>query len=91
MRVHWSNKALTQLADIADYLRQYSASAADKLEDDLIVASQRLADYPKLGRIVPEGSFEQVRELLVGSHRLVYVAADFGVEIIAVLHQAQRR
>lgn len=91
MRVHWSSKALEQLADIADYLRQYSAGAATRVEDELIVASQRLANYPQLGRVVPEGSFDEVRELLVGSYRLVYIVTDFSIEIITVLHQAQRR
>ena len=66
MRVHWSNKVFGQLADIADYLRQYSAGAATRAEDELIAASQRLADYPQLGRVVLEGSFDEVRELLVG-------------------------
>jgi plasmid stabilization system protein ParE len=40
---------------------------------------------------VPEGNYPAVRELFVGKYRLVYVAGDFNVEIIAVIHQAQRR
>lgn len=91
MRVHWSNKALDQLAGIADYLRPYSAQMASRLEDDLIAASERLADYPRMGRVVPEGNFDEVRELLIEKYRLVYVVTDFTIEIIAVLHQAQRR
>ena len=69
----------------------YSAATADRLSNELIAASYRLADFPRLGRALPEGNFAEVRELLAGKYRLVYVAGDFQVEIIAVLHQAMRR
>ena len=91
MRVHWSNKALAQLADIAEGLQLHSATAADRLADELVAASHRLADFPHLGRALPEGNFSEVRELFVGKYRLVYTANNFQVDIIAVLHQAQRR
>lgn len=91
MRVHWSSKALAQLADITEGLQLHAAPAADQLADELIAASYRLADFPQLGRMLPEGNFAEVRELFVGKYRLVYTAGDFQVEIIAVLHQAQRR
>ena len=91
MRVHWSNKALLQLADITEGLQQYSAATAERVSDELITTSLRLGDFPKSSRVVPEGNYSAVRELFVGKYRLVYVAGDFTVEIIAVIHQAQRR
>lgn len=91
MQVHWSHKALAQLADIAEGLQVHSVEAADRLADELIAASHRLADFPLLGRVVPEGNFPQVRELFIGKYRLVYTAGDLQIEIIAVLHQARRR
>ncbi len=91
MRVHWSNKALSQLAGITEGLQQYSAAAAERVADELVTASLRLGEFPELGRVVPEGNYPAVRELFVGKYRLVYVAGDFTVEIIAVIHQAQRR
>jgi len=57
----------------------------------LIAASYRLAAFPQLGRMLPEGNFAEVRELFVRKYRLVYTAGDFQIEIIAVLHQVQRR
>ncbi len=91
MQVHWSNKALSQLADIIEGLQAYSVDAADRLADELIAASHRLAAFPLLGRQVPEGNFPQVRELFVSNYRLVYTAGDLQIEIIAVLHQSRRR
>lgn len=41
--------------------------------------------------MLPEGNFAEVRELFVEKYRLGYTADDFQIEIIAVLHQAQRR
>ena len=69
----------------------YSATAAERMEDDLIAASLRLGDFPHLGRMGPEGNYPEVRELFVGKYRLVYTVGDFAVEIITVVHQAQRR
>lgn len=91
MRVHWSRKASQQLVDITEALRPYSAAAAEKNEDKLIAASHLLADFPEMGRVVPEGNYSKVREVFVGNYRLVYTVGDFEVEVIAVLHQAQRR
>ncbi|HEX8504643.1 MAG TPA: type II toxin-antitoxin system RelE/ParE family toxin [Hymenobacter sp.] len=82
---------MAQLADITEGLAVYSAAAADRLGDELIAASYRLADFPQLGRALPEANFAELRELLVKKYRLVYTAGDFQIEIIAVLHQAQRR
>ena len=91
MRVHWSSKALTQLSDLITGLRQYSEAAAERVEDELIAASLRLGNFPQLGRVVPESKLLAVRELFVGKYRLVYMAGDFTIEIISVLHQAQQR
>lgn len=91
MRVHWSNKALTQLASIVSKLDEYSPAAAERLGNDLVTASLRLADFPQLGRTVPEGNYPEVRELFVSKYRLIYTVGDFAVEIISVVHQKQQR
>ncbi|OGX90698.1 type II toxin-antitoxin system RelE/ParE family toxin [Hymenobacter coccineus] len=82
---------MAQLADITDGLQLRSVAAAYLLVDELMASAARLADFPYLGRALPEGNFPEVRELYVGKYRLVYTAGDFQVDIIAVLHQAQRR
>ena len=91
MRVHWSNKALSQLADVAEGLRVHSEQAAAKVEDELIAALLSLARFPQRGRAVPESGLAEVREVFMGKYRLVYTAGDFLVEIVAVLHQRQGR
>ncbi|MEJ7659762.1 MAG: type II toxin-antitoxin system RelE/ParE family toxin [Hymenobacter sp.] len=91
MRVHWSNKALTQLANIVSELDEYSPAAAERVGNELITASLRLDDFPQLGRMIPEGNYPEVRELFVSKYRLIYTVGDFTVEIISVVHQAQRR
>ncbi|RZK36148.1 MAG: type II toxin-antitoxin system RelE/ParE family toxin [Hymenobacter sp.] len=88
VRIHWSDKALAQLADITEGIRSYSEAAAERTENDLLAAASRLGEFPQLGRIVPESKLAIVRELFVGKYRLVYTLSDFQVEIVAVLHQA---
>jgi plasmid stabilization system protein ParE len=47
-----------------------------KLTDDILVQSERLAIFPRSGRIVPELSDELIRELIIASYRLIYGIVD---------------
>lgn len=49
-----------------------------------------LADFPELGRCVPEWNDEQVRERLVYSYRLIYRLGGPDVLILAVIHGSRQ-
>ncbi len=59
-----------------------------KLTDDILVQSERLAIFPRSGRIVPELSDELIRELIIASYRLIYgiVDDDDTVIVLALVH-----
>jgi plasmid stabilization system protein ParE len=53
-------------------------------------AVDRLALFPERGRVVPELPHAGLRELIVGSYRVVYrVQEAEGVEIVTVFHGAR--
>ena len=48
-----------------------------------------MGDFPELGRIIPRFDRGDVRELILGRHKLVYRLVEDNVEILAVLYGAQ--
>jgi toxin ParE1/3/4 len=54
----------------------------------IILAADRLVDYPKVGRVVPETNDENVRELLYQGYRLIYRVKGDSIEMLSVIHGA---
>ena len=88
--VVWSVDATRDLASIHAYISQQSAEYADAVISRLIEAVSNLADFPELGRVVPEYGQTRLRELLFQNYRIVY-RFPLGpglVGIVGVVHGA---
>jgi len=55
----------------------------------LQAAAERVADFPGSGRVVPEVAPSDVREILLGSYRVIYRVRRDLIEILAVFHGAR--
>lgn len=66
-QVKWTPQALDDLLFIARDAPQMAAVFADRK----FRATDRLTDYPRSGRIVPELDIENIREIIVGSYRVI--------------------
>ena len=49
----------------------------------------RLKEMPYSGQVVPEIGREEIREVLLGSYRLIYRVSDGRIEILTVFHGAR--
>jgi plasmid stabilization system protein ParE len=85
----WSRQADADLTAIHDYIAHDSAYYARITVDRIITATDRLPKWPRSGRIVPEVDNEDLRELLVGSYRVVYRLHPDAIGIVTVVHQAR--
>ncbi len=90
MNVAWSNEALDELAQLAARLREISPAYETRLLERIFEASDRLAQFPESGRMVPEFGEPQVREVIVRPYRLLYSIGADGVEIHAVFHGSMK-
>ncbi len=72
MKVEWSEPALDDLENIQRYIAQDSPHYARQFVDQAFAATDRLADFPKLGREVPEAEAAQIRELIFRNYRIIY-------------------
>lgn len=52
-------------------------------------ATDRLAELPRSGRIVPELEIENIREIILGNYRLIYRVREDQVQILTVHHGAR--
>jgi plasmid stabilization system protein ParE len=87
----WSPTAKYDLKNIATFIADDSASAAERFVRSLFQAVERLADFPESGRIVPEFNDPAIREVIRKPCRIVYrVDGRKGaVEIARVWHAAR--
>ena len=85
-RVNWSPRALTDVEEIAHFIEKDSLFYAQAVVTKIIRSTAKLADFPLVGRIVPEFSQPDFRELFVYSYRVIYRVKDEAVTVIAIIH-----
>jgi len=60
------------LRDIVRYISLDSPERALTFGNFLVTQLRRLADYPELGRVVPEFDDPSIREIVVRNYRVIY-------------------
>ena len=85
--VVWSLQARSDLKAIFDYIARDSAHYARKVVQEIAAKPDMLERHPRLGRMVPELSDENVRQLLIYSYRIIYEIVDEDIVILTIVHQ----
>ena len=88
-QVKWTPQALDDLEAICLFIARDAPSIASVFADRAFRATDRLADYPRLGRVVPELQVENIRELILGSYRVIYRIQTVEVQVLTVHHAAR--
>jgi len=86
MRVEWSDLALDDLDEIARYIGRDSPFYAREFVERIFDTTDRLAIFPRSGRLVPEAEDHQTREVIVQGYRVMYDIEADQVLILAVIH-----
>ena len=89
MKVFWTQTAVNHLSAIHNYISQNSPQYAQRLVERLTRRSEQIANFPFSGRMVPEFDTKQIREVIEGSYRIVYLIKPEQIDVLAVLHAAQ--
>jgi toxin ParE1/3/4 len=85
-KIVWSFEATSDLSAIADYIAKDSAYYAASFVQEVREASRSLNMFSERGRIVPELSSPNIRELLIKEYRLVYSIEEMRVVILGLIH-----
>ena len=70
----WSPASRDDLHDIVRFISRDSPQRAEVFGYRLIAETDKLRDFPEIGRVVPEFDVSTIREIFVRSYRIVYRA-----------------
>lgn len=73
MKVSWSPLALEKLGHAADFIALDNPNAAEKWINDLFDKTDLLCHQPEMGRLIPELQKANLRELVFGNYRIIYM------------------
>ncbi|MEA5536132.1 type II toxin-antitoxin system RelE/ParE family toxin [Crocosphaera sp. XPORK-15E] len=86
MKVFWTQTAVNHLSSIYNYIAQNSTYYAQRQVERLTKRSEQIAIFPLSGRIVPEFEAKQIREIIEGHYRIIYLIKPEQIDIIGVIH-----
>ena len=89
-QVEWTPQALDDLDAICLFIARDAPQVAAVFADRAFRATDRLANYPRSGRIVPELAVDNMREIILGNYRLIYRIRQDQVQVVTVHHGARR-
>lgn len=89
MTVFWTENAVGQMREIQSYIEHHSQRFAEHLIERIAQRVAQLADFPRVGRKLPEFRHDHVRELIEHEYRVIYVIARRDIVVLAVFHGAR--
>ena len=92
VEIKWTIQAADDLESIVNFISSDSVHYAKLLASDIIEAIERLALFPESGRIVPEFTIREIREIreiLFGNYRIIYRYKKEIIEILTIYHSSR--
>ena len=89
MRIIWSPLAVERIAEISDYIAEDNPDASVTWVESIFKVIERLENYPESGRIVPEISKPNFREIIHGHYRIIYKIQQEDLFVLTVRHIKQ--
>jgi plasmid stabilization system protein ParE len=89
MKLVWSPLSLQRIQEIADYIAADNLSVANDWIDSVFQKVDSLKNNPEIGRIVPELGRPDIRELIHGNYRIIYLHISTKISILTIRHFKQ--
>ena len=87
MQIKWTELALDDLESIRVYISKDSQFYARQFIERLFDSTEKLQDFPQLGRRVPEmGERNDIRELIFQGYRIIYQVQAGYISVLTVIH-----
>ncbi|NIR50448.1 type II toxin-antitoxin system RelE/ParE family toxin [candidate division KSB1 bacterium] len=88
-KIIWTDQALDDLNSICEFIARDALRYAQVFADRVFKSVERLEDFPKSGRVVPELGIVTIREIILGNYRIAYRLKNDEIEVITVFHSAR--
>lgn len=89
MRVRFTDEATARLRAIHAHIARDARNHADAMIDRITRHAERIGDFPRTGRKVPEYRLDLLREVLERPYRIIYRIKSDEIEIVTVMHYRQ--
>ncbi len=91
MKLQWTNKALSDLTRLHEFLASVNPPAAARTIQSLIGAPDSLLDNPRIGERLDEFEPREVRRILTGRYEIRYEIRDATIYILRIWHTREER
>ena len=90
-KIIWSLQARDDLREIVSFIAADNPTAAETFGFRLMSKVDLLANFPLLGRVVPEENDESLREIILRPYRIIYkvLPAQQVVAVARIWHGAR--
>jgi toxin ParE1/3/4 len=90
-KIIFSDPAIEDLGGIVRFIARDNPIAANQFGNKLLNSVRHLAAFPRIGRVVPEQSDENIREIVFADYRIFHRVKDEQrtVEIVRFWHGAR--
>ncbi len=89
MKIIWTELAVENLEEFADYIARDNPSVAHKWIIKIQKSVNKLKNFAEAGRKVPEIKRGDIREIIEGNYRIIYRVESVGISILTVRHCSQ--
>lgn len=91
MKLKWTNKALSDLARLYEFLAPVNRQAAARTVQSLTSAPVRLMEQPYLGEKLEEFELREVRRIQVGHYEVRYEIQESTIYVLRIWHSREDR
>jgi addiction module RelE/StbE family toxin len=84
MKLLWTDRAKRDLLAISSYIARDNPQAARTWVERLRARARQAAEMPLAGRIVPERTHQELREVILRNYRIVYRVFKDAIHVITV-------
>ena len=89
-RLNWTDQSIEDLINITDFIAKDSVKYSVIQLKRIRERAKLLRKQPLLGRVVPETNSESIRELILGSYRIIYrIISEERIDVLTVHHSAK--
>lgn len=89
MKLFWTKEALNRLQEIDEFISKDNPTIGTEFVEKLISVTESIINNPGIGRIVPELSLSNIREILHKNYRIVYLVKKSSIDILTIFEGHQ--
>lgn len=88
-RIYWTRQSQEDLRQVRAFIARDAPATASAFVRRLRESVNRLKEFPESGQVVPELGREDIREILRGTYRIIYLVGQDRIDILTVYHSAR--